>query len=50
MSLATALRGAGGRYRQHHTNRSSTGTVGPGFCNLLMTAILPGTQPGTLKV
>jgi len=27
-------------------NRSSTGTVRPGFCDLLMTAILPGTQPG----
>ncbi len=25
-------------------NRSSTGTVRPGFCDLLMTAILPGTQ------
>src|SRR6266511_1675735 len=26
-------------------NRSSTSTVRPGFCDLLMTAILPGTQP-----
>jgi len=32
--------------RSRTRNRSSTGTVRPGFCDLLMTAILPGTQPG----